>query len=675
VVRVARVTVAGRDGGAGRDAGAGQLKTARVGKGTPDGKVRRRRRVRGSVRPGPERGGPSLDFGPVPSDEFIDEFPRFTGREGVEAGAGDVARAEDPSGGLYPDQEAAQSAWDPAEADPAAGWPEPEEDAMGVGWTGDDGYDPSPGRSDYSRSRDENEWIEVAAYDPSPGATPGGHGDEHADPFVSHTTIRGEATGGAGPDGRYSPVREHAHGDGPAGMDPEDGEGGQGRWWMDLGPARTDDEAETQVDVVCNRCGEVLETYTRVCTRCGHDLYRHDAGTGDRPDEEGGRSDMMDGRYGPPRSGVEVDPWFAGTGPGAVEAGDGEDDISWDTPLIITHRPEIPFMQGAATLALMGIFVLAHMLRPEVWHVMGEFSEWVAPQSPPLAAVLAAAAGFFFVSFPRLDLPVQTTVKRSALLIFLLALFLPPTIIYAATGSHYVAGASLSTNFWMLCRMLLVMAYWAPVTLGVFGIWSRRPAWVGASALFLLAVPAFSNVMVLVQGGTLHGAPGEVGSYLAFALLLFVYTELADGSHRFLLLAEPRDGTGTPPAMQLHHLTRLLQRYFTFMMLFILMCAMVVFFVLNLVPLALVLGSPQVAESIELGSVFGTVLMFIVLGIGLFIAACFIRYVADLRDAWGGAAGWARGLGERITGGGPRGGEPAGRKAAEPAEAKRAPGS
>ena len=276
----------------------------------------------------------------------------------------------------------------------------------------------------------------------------------------------------------------------------------------------------------------------------------------------------------------------------------------------------IPVMQLIGIVSLIYIFILNYSINHEYVLRLGEVSWYVRAQPPVIAAILGFVAGIVIYLFAKMDTKLKKTVAYSVLIICILFFGAAPLMIFAATSDLNILKLACIEMFIELFKLVALAIYWAPMILGVYGIWARKRVYVGMSALFLFMIPLILNVVLLILGEPPTNSSKNLPLYVVYAIALFCYVEMSDSAIRFY---EFTKHTPYPEVNKVYavHLRRILRRYFMYFLTIIFLSVVVTGFIFKFNALLIKLGSEQFAESLELNSIYGILTASIIVFIGL----------------------------------------------------------
>ena len=142
------------------------------------------------------------------------------------------------------------------------------------------------------------------------------------------------------------------------------------------------------------------------------------------------------------------------------------------------------------------------------------------------------------------------------------------------------------------------------------------------------------NDLYLMSMGMSHAKTADdIPRFVIFALALFCYYEMSDSSIAFYRLNDSTMNREWNSAHQIH-LDRILQQYFVFFIIFSALALVITWFILDFNSVLKALGSRQIADSIELNSIYGTIVTLVVMIVILIIVGYFVRYEYRLKTTF-----------------------------------------
>jgi len=290
----------------------------------------------------------------------------------------------------------------------------------------------------------------------------------------------------------------------------------------------------------------------------------------------------------------------------------------------IDYDIKIPIMQIIATGALFLIFVINYMINYEYVIALSNFSPWVKIQPPGVAAVLGTICGIFLYLFPSLDRDLKRTVIIGT--IILLIFFFAGPALWAGFASfdNAVVGQAFAVSLIEFLKLAAVLVYWAPIFIGVYGIWSRNTFYIGVSAMFLFLTIIILDIYLFYEGLPITKIRDHWMVYVVFSIILFCYIEMSDSAVTFAKLTSTSNQEEIDPSYY-EHLDRILKKYFVYFILLIIFIIILTWLTLHFSTILTLAGSSQVAESLELSSIYGTIISLIMIGIVILLIGLFLR--------------------------------------------------
>jgi hypothetical protein len=287
-------------------------------------------------------------------------------------------------------------------------------------------------------------------------------------------------------------------------------------------------------------------------------------------------------------------------------------------------------MQVIAIVALTVIFILNYLINIEFVDMLGSFSPYVAGQRPEVAWIFALMLALFISIFPSLEKEFRVTVLLGVIIIIILFFLGGPAIAYFATYDIVAVGTALANSLIEFLKILTVLLYWSPILFGVYGIFIRDKMYIFISLLLLIGIIISTDLYLLSMNLSHTKSEAKIPLFTIFALALFCFYEMSDSSITFFQLNDVEQTRVHQSAHQ-DHLNRILQNYFVFFILFSALALVLAGFILNFNDVLKAVGSEQIAASIELNSIYGTMVSLVVMMIILIIAGYIIRYEMKLR--------------------------------------------
>jgi hypothetical protein len=296
------------------------------------------------------------------------------------------------------------------------------------------------------------------------------------------------------------------------------------------------------------------------------------------------------------------------------------------------YNIKIPLMQLTATAALLIIFLLNYAFNPEYVYSLENFSGYIDQQyhPPAVAAVFGALAGWFLYIFPSMGKDFKRTIIIGTILILIFFFAAAPLVALFATGSAEEVGYAFGLTLAEFVRIFAVLLYWAPVMLGVYGIWSRKSMFVGLSAMFLFFIIILYDGILLYNGWEMTKTHDNWPVYVLFALALFCFIEMADSAINFTEISD------TAPYSQENeefdeHMNRILQVYYVYFLVFAVIIFIITGIIFNFEGVLRAIGSEQVAESLEIQSIYGITIALVIITFIIILFGIFLRHESKLR--------------------------------------------
>ena len=299
----------------------------------------------------------------------------------------------------------------------------------------------------------------------------------------------------------------------------------------------------------------------------------------------------------------------------------------------IDYNIKVPILQLIATGALFFIFILNYMINIDYVIALGEFSPWVKIQPPAVAAILGAIFGIFLYLFPTLDRDIKRTVIIGTIILLIFFFAGPALVAGASTGSHTAVGQAFVVTIMEFLKLAAVLVYWAPIFLGIYGIWSRNSFYVGASAIFIFLIIIVLDIYLIYEKAPITKIESNWVQYVIFSIILFCYIEMSDSAITFANFTTIKDQEEIDPGYY-DHLDRILQKYFVYFILFTIFLLILTWITLNFRGIIFAAGSTQVAESLELSSIYGIIISLIVISIIVLFIGLFIRNERGFRNLY-----------------------------------------
>jgi hypothetical protein len=299
----------------------------------------------------------------------------------------------------------------------------------------------------------------------------------------------------------------------------------------------------------------------------------------------------------------------------------------------IDYNLKVPIMQFIATGALFFIFVLNYSLNIEYVIALSNFSPWVAVQPPMVAAILGALFGIFLYLFPNLDPDIKRTVIIGTIILLIFFFAGPALLAWLAESDVTIVGKAFAESIEQFLKLAAVLVYWAPMFLGIYGIWTRNSFYIGASAMFLFLIIIILDVYLLSQEEPITKLRENWLQYVIFSIVLFCYMEMSDSAITFANYTSVRDKDAIDPGYY-EHLDKILEKYFVYFILLNIFIIILTWITMSFSDVLETFGSSQVAESLELGSIYGTIIALIVIAIIILFIGLFIRYEVAMKQIY-----------------------------------------
>jgi hypothetical protein len=291
---------------------------------------------------------------------------------------------------------------------------------------------------------------------------------------------------------------------------------------------------------------------------------------------------------------------------------------------------KVPIMQIIATIALAIIFVLNYQINIEYVTALGNYSGLVKYQPPILAAFFGFIVGLFLYSFPSLHQELRRTLILGTIILLIFFFALPA--IWAGFSQYDLAavGMEFFRTLDTFLRLAAVLVYWAPMFLGVYGIWSRNNFYTGISAMFLFMIIIILDIFLFYSSMDIPKIRSEWPVYVFFSIVLFCFIEMSDSATSFAKLTSTSNIKEIDPAYY-EHLDRILKKYFVYFVLLTIFIIILTWLTLNFEAILHAMGSMQLAESLELSSIYGAVISLILIAIVILFIGIFVRYEENFR--------------------------------------------
>ncbi len=281
--------------------------------------------------------------------------------------------------------------------------------------------------------------------------------------------------------------------------------------------------------------------------------------------------------------------------------------------MIIRYNLKFPFMQLIGTVILAIVFMMNYSLNAEFVHVLQHtppVSRYVGAIPPAGALLIGLLIGFGLYTLPLVAASTRKRIKRWSIVVVVVYLFARP-IAALIVDTALVATAFINTAI-DVGSILLLAIYSAPMIFGVYGLWSRKFSFTAVAAFFILLVAFATNNPL-----------SELPPLVIFALLLFGYIELGHSVSRFHALSQDLVPSDRFP-IHAEAFNSLLNRYLFTFTIYLAVLGVLVAVIFNLPAILIRLGEAKLGESLELGSIHGTV-MTLFYFLLLIVAAGLIR--------------------------------------------------
>ena len=291
---------------------------------------------------------------------------------------------------------------------------------------------------------------------------------------------------------------------------------------------------------------------------------------------------------------------------------------------------KVPIMQIIATIALAVIFVLNYYINIEYVTALGNYSSLVKYQPPILAAFFGFIVGLFLYSFPSLDQELRRAIILGTIILLIFFFALPA--LWAGFSQYDMAavGMEFYRTLDTFLRLAAVLVYWAPMFLGVYGIWSRNNFYTGISAMFLFMIIIILDIYLFYSSVDIPKIRSEWPVYVFFSIVLFCFIEMSDSATNFAKLTSTSNIKEIDPTYY-DHLDRILKKYFVYFVILTIFIVILTWLTLNFETILHAIGSLQLAESLELSSIYGAVISLILIAMVILFIGLFIRYEESFR--------------------------------------------
>jgi hypothetical protein len=303
----------------------------------------------------------------------------------------------------------------------------------------------------------------------------------------------------------------------------------------------------------------------------------------------------------------------------------------------IEYDIKVPIMQIIATISLFFIFIInfSEPFNLRFVVALGNFSPLVNPyyHPPAVAAILGAIFGIFLYLFPSLD----RDLKRVLIIgtIILLIFFFAAPAIWAGISTYSASnvGQMFARSLIEFLKLAAVLVYWAPMFLGVYGIWSRNSFYIGVSALFLFLTIIVLDIYLFIEGESINKLRNNWIYYVIFSIILFCYIEMSDSAITFAKLTSTENQKEIDPSYY-EHLDRILKKYFVYFVILTIFIIILSWVTLHFSNFLRLVDSDQISESLEISSIYGIILSLLILGIIILFIGLFLRHEQGFRSLW-----------------------------------------
>lgn len=298
------------------------------------------------------------------------------------------------------------------------------------------------------------------------------------------------------------------------------------------------------------------------------------------------------------------------------------------------YNVKIPMMQLTATAALIVIFLLNYAFNSGYVEELGGYSIYVAYHPPIVAAVFGALAGWFLYIFPSMGRDFKRTIVIGTIIILIFFFSAAPLVVLISTGNAYKVGEAFAHTLEEFIKIFAVMLYWAPVMLGVYGIWARKNLFVGLAAMFLFFIIILYDGMLLIYGLEMTKSFDSWPVFVLFALALFCFIEMADSAISFTQIS---NATPYSDENMTHesHLNRILQIYFVYFLVFAVLIFIITGVIFSFEGVLKAFGSEQIGESIEIQSIYGITIALIITVLVIVFLGIILRHEGAIRERLG----------------------------------------
>ena len=297
----------------------------------------------------------------------------------------------------------------------------------------------------------------------------------------------------------------------------------------------------------------------------------------------------------------------------------------------IEYDIKVPIMQIIATGALFFIFMLNYSINYQYVEHLGNFSPWVALQPPPVAAILGAIFGIFIYLFPSLDRDLKRTIVIGTIVLLIFFFAGPALWVGFSTYELQAVGKAFASSLFEFLKLAAVLVYWAPIFLGIYGIWSRNSFYIGISAMFLFLTIIVLDIYLAIQGIPILKVKGDWVIFVIFSIILFCYIEMSISAITFANLTSTEHQKEIDPSYY-EHLDRILKKDFVYFIVLTIFIIILTWLTLHFSDFLRAIESDQLAESLELTSVYGVMISLVVMGIIILFIGLFIRNEDSFRS-------------------------------------------
>ncbi len=295
------------------------------------------------------------------------------------------------------------------------------------------------------------------------------------------------------------------------------------------------------------------------------------------------------------------------------------------------YNVKIPIMQLTAMAALIVIFLLNYTFNSGYVEALGRFSDYVAYHPPIVAAVFGALAGWFLYIFPSMGRDFKRTIIIGTIIILIFFFSAAPLVVLISTGDAYEVGRAFALTLQEFIKIFAVLLYWAPVMLGVYGIWSRKNLFVGLAAMFLFFIIILYDGMLFYFGLSMTKSFDSWPAFVLFALALFCFVEMADSAIGFTKISNATPFSDENMTHE-NHLNRILQIYYVYFIVFAVLIFIITGVIFSFEGVLKAFGSEQIGESIEIQSIYGITIALIIIVFIIIILGIILRHESTIRD-------------------------------------------